>query len=423
MSGKGPDLRTQRRPKLDAPPGSPTPFVLTVVEGPNVGVEHMIDPANPTRVLVGKSPACVFHLDDPEVSRRHASVFVRGSQLELIDLGSTNGTTVNGVLIKEAYLVGGEAIRMGATVLSVKRDVPKRLVLGSATRFGRVLGQSTAMRRIFPSLERLAKTSHAVLLEGEPGTGKELVAEELHRAGARAEGPFVVLSTSTLPPEEIVASLRPGSDIVEQARQGTLFVDELGSVPAEGQRLLAKLVAEGASDTGVRVMCATSEILDSDAYQAKFDQDLFVALLPGRLEIPRLREREGDVALLARHFWAELVAPEETPLPEDFLSRFEHYAFPGNVRELAAAVAARHLHGELVSAFKHEPKPQKNVDFITDVTSRDLPFPRARELVVHEFEKRYVERVLERHGGSVAKASAASGVAHRYFQLIKARVK
>lgn len=423
------ELGTTRRPKLELPPGSPSPFVLTVVEGPDAGLVHTVDPAGASRVLVGKSPACMLHLNDPEVSRRHASLQIQGAHLQVLDLGSTNGTTVNGVLVKEVYLLGGEAIRMGQTVLSVKRESPKYVAMGQDTSFGRVIGESRAMRKLYPALKKLAATDRPVLLEGEPGTGKELLAEEIHRASPRAAGPFLTLSASQLPTSEIEETLLGESGLLAQAKGGTLFVDEVGHLPLEVQKKLHKSVVGSKSEldpaaraTTVRLVCATHSILDSEAFQESFDQTFFFELVPGRIELPPLRERDGDVPKLAKHFWKEIAASDE-PLPEDFLPRFEHYSWPGNVRELASAVAQRHLQGELGTAFKADVPAVKNADYITQVTDQDLPFPRARELVVYEFEKRYVEKVLARHGGSVAKAAVASGVAHRYFQLIRARLK
>jgi DNA-binding NtrC family response regulator len=347
---------------------------------------------------------------------------VTDTKLVVLDLGSTNGTTVNGVLVKEAALQGGEAIRIGSSVLSVRRGEARAADLGQASAFGRVVGESAAMKRIYPALTQLAGSDRPALLEGEAGTGKELVAEELHRASGRAEGPFITLESSTIPVAELADRLFGPGGLVAQAHGGVLFIDEIGNLPRDVQSTLRETMGK---IRDIRIIAATRRDLDRDVAQGRFDDDLFFLLAAGRIELPALRDREGDVALLARHFWAEL-APSANAvgdLPEDFLPRFEHYPWPGNVRELRSAVLARMTMGELGPTYRSDEAKQQGLDFLSAVIEEDLPFPTARERVVSEFERRYVERVLARHNGNVTQAARASGVAHRYFQLVKARLK
>jgi hypothetical protein len=141
-------LRRERfaRPKPAAGPAGST-FVLAVVEGPDTGLIITLDPSGP-RALLGQSPVCSLRLTDPEVSRRHASLAVTATHLQLIELGSTNGTTVNGVSIKEASLHGGEAIRVGRTVIKVQREAPRFVELAQAASFGRLTGSSTALNTL-----------------------------------------------------------------------------------------------------------------------------------------------------------------------------------------------------------------------------------------------------------------------------------
>lgn len=417
-------MATVRRTRFSRPPPAGSAFVLTVVEGPDAGLVTSLDATGPTRALLGQSPVCTIRLTDREVSRRHAALTVTDTKLVILDLGSTNGTTVNGVLIKEAILQGGEAIRVGSSVLSVKRGEARAPELVQTTSFGRVIGESPAMRRLYPALSQLAGNDCPVLVEGEAGTGKELVAEELHRASGRTDGPFITLASSTIPVERLAASLFDPGGLVEQARGGVLFIDEVGNLPRDVQLRLRETIAKVRD---VRVIAATRRDLDRDVAQGRFDDDLFFALAAGRIELPPLRDREGDVPVLARHFWKELApsagASESKELPEDFLPRFEHYPWPGNVRELRSAVLARMTMGELGPTYRSDEAKQQGLDFLSAVIEEDLPFPTARERVVSEFERRYVERVLARHNGNVTQAARASGVAHRYFQLVKARLK
>jgi two-component system, NtrC family, response regulator HydG len=160
----------------------------------------------------------------------------------------------------------------------------------------------------------------------------------------------------------------------------------------------------------------------------------------GRIELPPLRARTGDVTLLAKDFWHSL-APR-VPIPPGLLARFEDYPWPGNVRELHNAVAraialgdvALDARGESPALVGDTPRPSVGTkprelddvpagDLVERILATDLPLTRAREALVGEFEKRYVARVLDRHGGNVAKAAAASGLARRYFQLLRARYK
>jgi DNA-binding NtrC family response regulator len=426
--GVGP---TVRRSRIALPDETDATYVLSVLEGPDAGSVFTLDASSPTRALVGSSPVCTVRMTDPQVSRRHAALAITATHVQFIDLGSTNGTTVNGVLVKEVSLTGGEAIRMGASVMTLQRGQAKASDFSTATSFGRIVGESLAMRRLYPAFERLAAADRLVLIEGEAGTGKELLAEELHRASRRAEAPFIVLEASAIPSEQIGARLfgsgeEPG--LVESARGGVLFVDEIGDLPRHAQKRLRDLVA---SSNDVRLIAATRRDLDRDVTAGRFDDAFFFELATGRVELPPLRDRQGDVAVLAKHFWRE-IAPVATvegassstaELPVDLLPRFEHYPWPGNVRELRSVVTQRATFGELSKTYLSDRASEQGLDLVTAVIQEGLSFPAARDRVVWDFERRYVETVLARHNGNVGAAARASGVAHRYFQLVRARVR
>jgi two-component system response regulator HydG len=182
--------------------------------------------------------------------------------------------------------------------------------------------------------------------------------------------------------------------------------------------------ASGWTRVDARIVAATRRDLDREVQAGRFRDDLFFRLAVGRIELPPLRRRRGDVGVLARHFW-HAIAGSSRPLPPDLLARLEDYAWPGNVRELQNAIARHVAVGELPLG-EVEPAPSSGAggaggDLVERVLAMDLPLPRARAEVVEAFERRYVERVLEMHGGSVSKAAAASGIALRYFQLLKAK--
>jgi DNA-binding NtrC family response regulator len=398
-------------------------YLLAVVEGPDAGRSFTLDSSSPSRVFLGTSPACTLRLTDPQVSRRHAALALNGGHVQFVDLGSTNGTSVNGVDVKEARLHGGEAVRLGQTVIMLQRGRSEAPNLGTATSFGRLLGESDAMRRLYPMFEALATGDGMVLIEGEPGTGKELLAEEIHRLSRRAHAPFLVLDAHALPAEQIAVRLfgsSEGPGLVETAVGGVLFIDEIGDLNRNVQKRLVALLRS----LDLRLVAATRRNLDRDVTDGRFDEAFFFDLAAGRVEFPPLREREGDVALLARHFWTQLAGAgtdPTPPFPVDLLPRFEHYPWPGNVRELRSVVIQRATFGELSPTFLSEHASAKGLDFITAVVQEALPFPTARDRVVSEFERRYVEATLARHDGNIGAAARASGIAQRYFQIVRAR--
>jgi hypothetical protein len=362
-------LRTLKsaRPTRDAVQG--TTFIVSVVEGPDSGASFTLD-ASSSRMLIGHSPVCAIRLRDPEVSRRHSALMVEGDRLSILDLGSTNGTSVNGVVVEKAFLHGGEAVRVGRSVLTIERGARAYANLGTARSFGRVLGVSPAMRKIYPQLEGIAATDRPVLIEGEVGTGKDLVAEEIAAASSRKDAPFVVLETRALGNADIHAKL---AELLEQAAGGVLYIDEIGDLPRDAQATLRLHVT---ANSPVRLIAGTRRDLDRDVAEGRFLDELFFELASGRVELPPLRDRVADVSLLARAFWTELGG--EGDLPTDFLPRFEHYPWPGNVRELKSALVARMTLGELAPSYRGDDATNGGMDIMALVISQNLQFSAAR---------------------------------------------
>src|SRR5580704_11045370 len=415
-------------------------FVVDVVEGPDKGTRFAFDSTRPSGVLVGQSAACDVRLTDRQVSRRHVELDVTDKGLRLVDLDSTNGTSVSGVRVAEAYLAGGEIVRLGQTALRLVRALSSAKTEASTARsFGPMLGESPEMRRLYPLCARLAASDVPVVIEGETGTGKEVLAEALHQASPRASAPFVVFDCTAVPPSLLESALfghekgaftgataqRRG--VFEQAHGGTLFIDEIGELELTLQPKLLRAIergevqrvgANGWHKVDVRIVAATRRDLDREVQAGRFRDDLFFRLAVGRIELPPLRRRRGDVAVLARHFWRQIAGPER-PLPPGLIERLEDHPWPGNIRELQNAIARHVAIGDLP-----DPPPRSSrasSDPIERILSMGLPLPRARAEVVEEFERRYVEAALDRHDGNVTRAAAASGLALRYFQLLKAR--
>jgi DNA-binding NtrC family response regulator len=427
------------------PPRAPRAFALTAVSGPDAGKSFVIDVTTGGRVLLGQSPACAVRLEDETVSRRHAAFDLVDGALRLTDLGSTNGTFVNGVRALDVALTGGETIRVGGDVFRLEPGEPADVAAESETSFGRFVGASPEIRRLFPTMRRIAASDIPVVIEGETGTGKEVLAEALHEQGPRASGPFVVFDCTTVAASMMEAALfghergsftgalasSPG--LFEQADKGTLFIDEIGDLDLALQPKLLRAIERAEVrriggrqwiGVNVRVLAATRRNLDREVQAGRFRDDLFFRLAVGRIELPPLRNRRKDIALLATHFWHELGGNLAEPA-SDFLARLEDYDWPGNVRELRNAIARRIALGD-APRLEKAAGPSASVpsaDAIQSIVDLDLPFPIARDKVLALFEQTYVARVLSRHAGNVTRAAHASGVGRRYFQTIRGRHK
>jgi two-component system response regulator HydG len=421
-------------------------FVLRVVAGPDTGKTLTVDPSasDGARVLLGQSPACTLRLDDRAVSRRHAAIDLDGGALHLRDLGSTNGTFVNGLHAFDVILNGGETVHLGSTVVRVEPGGDVSVPVSAQTRFGAFMGSSDEIRRLYPLIERIAASDIPVVIEGETGTGKEVLAESLHEQGARASGPFVVFDCTTVAATLMEATLfghergaftgaltaTPG--LFEQADGGTLFIDEIGDLDISLQAKLLRAIeraevrrigGKGWTRVDVRVIAATRRDLDREVQAGRFRDDLFFRLAVARIEIPPLRRRRKDIALLAGSFWQEMRGAPAA-LTGDLLKRLEDYDWPGNVRELRNAVAQRIALGDLASPSRGAGTAvPASPDPLADIIAKDLPFPIARERAMEVFEERYVQHVLAQNGGNVTRAAHAAGIGRRYFQRIRERRK
>ena len=435
---------------------SPEPLTVVVLEGPDAGMTFRLDPDAPTRILLGTSPVCQIRLTDPMVSRRHASFEPAAARFRLRDLESTNGTFVDGVGSNDVYVRGGEIVRCGSTAMRLDVETAKPSAASvplTATSFGLLQGASLAMRRLYPLCAKLARTRVPVIIEGETGTGKEVLAESLHEVGSPGK-PFVVFDCTTVSSSLVeselfghergaftgAASARAG--VFEEADGGTLLIDEIGDLDLPLQAKLLRVIDRGelrrvggqkTIKVDVRVLAATRRDLDKAVAAGQFRDDLFHRLAVARIELPPLRERTGDIPLLVRRFAAEFGGSPDA-VPPEVAARFAQYTWPGNVRELRNSVARYIAVGEAVlddaDAATSYPStyPSSLPSFATDgdgLTDEEykLPFALARRRALANFERQYVERVLAAHGGNVSKAAQTSGLALRYFRLVKARMR
>jgi DNA-binding NtrC family response regulator len=277
-------------------------------------------------------------------------------------------------------------------------------------RFGSTLGVSPSMRRLYPVFERLAGGSDPLVIEGEPGTGKELLAEALYDMGPRAMEPFVVFDCARGARE----FARPHGDrdkafeeLLWRTAGGTLLLDELGKLDRSLQGALARVLSR--YDADVRILVTTRADLELLVREGVLREDLYARVAVEHVALPPLRAREGDVAYLARHFWLE-GGGDKQAFPAADIARAEAYPWPGNVRELRDFVQ------KLLA-----PNGDDLDGVVAAVLEAEVSYAEARRRLLLEFEQRYVQRMLTVHHGNITRAAAASGLARRNFQLIRAR--
>ena len=425
-------------------------FEIRVIEGPDTGRLLVIDDASPPRSYVGRSSTCELALDDPRVSRRHLALELQGSELVVIDVGSSNRTFFENILGKEVVLRGGERITLGGTVLTVRRtSEAASQPLGTVTTFGKLRGASREMMRLYPLLVRLAASSVPVLIEGETGTGKEVLAEALHEQGPRARGPFVVFDCTAVAPSLLESELfgyergaftgavgaRAG--VFEEANGGTLFIDEIGDLELSMQAKLLRAVERGevrrvgSSKTvrvDIRILSATRRDLDAMVQGGLFRDDLYHRLAVARVELPPLRRRVGDVAPLVDFFFRQS-GHDPATLPMGLLARWETHAWPGNVRELRNAVLRYAELGDLADLQANEnvsprtvvgsaPGDDDLVAALRRLIARGAPFGIARDAVIEAFEREFLDDVIRKTGGNLTKAAEAGGFSRRHLHRL-----
>ncbi|MDB4969885.1 MAG: ATPase [Myxococcales bacterium] len=403
---------------------------LTVVAGPDAGAA--LELGDKTVALVGTHPRADLCLHDDTVSRRHAELRAEPGGWRVVDLDSTNGVRIGGALITSALVDGGGELRLGQTTLALTLlDGEALHPLWDDDRFGSLVGASPEMKKLFALAARAAQSDATVLIHGESGTGKELLAEGLHRASARAGGPFVVvdcgnlvagLADSELFGHEAgafsgAATARAG--LVEEAEGGTLFFDEVGELPAALQPKLLRLceareVRRVGADTSrkvdVRLVAATHRDLTRAVDEGRFRADLYFRLGGVKLTVPPLRHRPEDIAMLARHF-VRLLAPDRDPdsvLRGALLGALASYGWPGNVRELRNVVERLCAVGELDSRVR-----------ASDAGAAD--YHDARRAALDRFERAYCATLLEEAGGSVGRAAERAGISRQMLHRIMRR--
>ncbi len=416
----------------DGPHESVPRFWIVVTSGPDAG--KTLTSAK-ERAVVGTHESADLVLTDETVSRFHFEVVAQDGRLLLRDLGSRNGTTLNGVAVLAAYLTGPSAIRVGRSELSFElRSDPVKVPIHPSDRFCRMVGASVPMRRAFALLELAAASESGVLIEGETGTGKELAAESIHEMSSRKDGPFIVVDCASIPAELLESELfghekgaftgavtaREGA--FEAASGGTIFLDEIGELELSLQpKLLRALERKQIKRVGstkyvpadVRIVAATNRNLRREVNERRFRSDLYYRLAVVEIRLPPLRERAGDMRTLVTELLRSLGAdkrPEAADLSrDDFIAELARHTWSGNVRELR-----NYLERCLVMRSR-APLDAPDDDAAGTEIAFDKPLKVAREAASRAFERRYVEAALARAGGNVTAAARAAEVDRMYF--------
>jgi DNA-binding NtrC family response regulator len=418
-------------------------FSLEAIEGPDRGQRVVSAEA---LTSVGTAPSNQLVLTDPSVSRFHLRVEITPRGFLLTDLDSTNGTLVRGLRLHRG-VVGAEAptaLRLGDTVLQLaplpeEQEIP----LGGAEQCGALLGRSPAMRELFRRLEATARQDVTVLIEGETGTGKELVAREICHQGRRKDGPFVIVDCGAIPATLIESELFghargafTGANVeqrgaFEEADGGTLFLDEIGELELSMQPRLLRALERGEvkrlgetrhRTVNIRVVAATNRDLERMVNQGTFRADLYYRLAVAHLRVPPLRERPQDIALLVERLLPQLAAAAGSspdPLAPETLQEMMRYPWPGNVRELRNFLERLTVYGGESEPPALRPASAEGPDGQPQEFDA-LPFHQAKEHCVASFERGYLARLLERCDHNVAEAARQSGIARGYlFRMLK----
>ena len=419
---------------------------LVVLSGPERGSEHVI---SSDVIRVGKASENDVVFTDDTVSRVHFEIVRDAKGYLLRDLKSTNGTFLDGAEIKEAYIRAGSVISAGAAELKFTPFEERIEILPSEKeQLGPMIGRSTQMREIFGLIERIAPTDATVLIEGETGTGKDLIARTLHQLSRRHQGPFIVVDcgavAGTLIESELfghekgsfTGAIATRQGAFEMASGGTVFLDELGELSLDLQPKLLRVIEQrelrrvGGSRTlkvDLRILAATRKDLRNEVEKGKFREDLYFRLNVVPIVAPSLRERREDIPLLVDLFIRQLAGPASDgagarALSEQTLAALMGHDWPGNVRELRnvieRALALGSEPGALVAPLGDRPVTGGGRTAIPVEFAPGLPFRDEKERWNEQFERRYLTWLLRRAEGNISKAARDADMDRKYLHKL-----
>ena len=424
---------------------------IEIVSGPDAGLVRDIE----SQVIrIGARRGNDVQLSDSKVSGLHCEIRLDDRGYRLRDLDSTNGTYVSQLRINDVYIQPGAQIALGSTRLKFEPLGDSiEIELADTDRFGSMIGRSVKMREMFARLEKLARSDTTVLVTGETGVGKELVAEALHDSSPRAKGPFVVLDCGSIPPNLIESELfghergaftgatSSYAGAFERAHGGTVFLDEIGELPLAMQPKLLRVLERkevrrvGGTKTlevDLRVVAATNRDLGVEVNRGRFREDLYYRLAVARVHVPPLRERKDDIGLLIEHILATTPGGETASIAQETIDLMMKHDWPGNVRELRNVIERAVLLSETPDSEdamrrapispSSQPKSEQSITVTPSQTATSaeasmtvpvdvaIPFKHAKQNVISEFERRYISRLLAQHDGNISAAARAAGI-------------
>jgi len=416
---------------------------LLIISGALQGREVPIDKDVFT---IGAGPQNDLIIPDEAASRRHCEIQQREDGFLLRDLGSSNGTTVQGVRVCEVYLTQGVEFQIGTTrIIFCPLQETISYPLSPRECFGKLNGATAVMRRVYHLAESYARTDMAILIQGETGTGKDLLAEALHDHSPRNSKPFVVIDCGALATGVIESELfghskgaftgatadRTGA--FEQADGGTVFLDEIGELDLALQpkllRVLEKkevrrLGSNTVRHVNVRIIAATNRNLEGAIREGRFRQDLYYRLSNVKIELPPLRQRPDDIPLLTHHFLKEFTGSADPGAWPDFeksMEQFRRHDWPGNVRELRNVVemAVSGAAGKIdLGACLTLGQLAGTAQAAEPGAMDDIPFKDAKNHLVETFEKDYIVKLLERNQGNISQAAREAEIERAYLQRL-----
>jgi len=418
-------------------------IALVVIDGPSRGLRVRVEGG---RARIGTAEGSTLRLSDRAVSRIHCELDVQSDVVTLRDLGSTNGTFVGDLRVRDADLRVGAAIRCGSTTFTIEAvGEPTFLAISDREEFGELVGKSFEMRRVYAALERIAQSGSTLLVQGETGTGKDVVARSVHAASPRASGPFVPVDCGAIPENLFESELfghvrgaftgalsnRVGA--FEEAHGGTLFLDEIGEMSLAMQAKLLRAIetrrvrpvgAPKELDVDVRIVCATNRTLAEMVNEGTFREDLYYRLAVVDVTLPPLRARREDIPALAQHLYARMSGKNDT-LPASFVESLASRAWPGNVRELRNAIERAVTLGQVTDTERATgltPATSILPPGLASIVPLHLPLKDARLAWTNEFESIYVRAMLEKTSFNVTRAAELAGVSRRFLQRMVARL-
>ena len=416
---------------------------LVVIKGAKRGTEHVI---SSDVIRVGKADENDLVVTEETVSRVHFEIVRDAKGYLLRDLRSTNGTFLDGAEIKEAYIRAGSIIAAGSCELKFTPFEERIEILPSEKeQLGEMVGRSSQMREIFGLIERIAHTDATVLIEGETGTGKDMIARTLHQLSPRSESAFIVVDcgavAGTLIESELfghekgsftgAVAARQGA--FELANGGTVFLDEMGELALDLQPKLLRVLEQrelrrvGGSKpikVDIRVVAATRKDLRAEVSKGKFREDLYFRLNVVPMVAPPLRERREDIPALLELFLDKL-GPSEGDRPtlaEGTVAALMAHDWPGNVRELRnvieRALALGSDPSSLVAPLGHAPLTSSGSTQSELQFQVGLSFREQKERWTEHIERRYLRWLLKRAEGNISKAARDADMDRKYLHKL-----